>query len=154
MRKRRVPDHSNDLDINSLLDILVILLVFLLKSYSSSELEVSLPKGLALPVSKSRAYGEIAPTIKVTKNKEVWVGKEKVVDKFSTDSEGKIPELYNGLTKVLEKDKFNEKGEEKKDRIANLVFDKEISYNEMKAVMHTAALSGIGKFKFLLKAEE
>lgn len=49
-RKRR----ESELDITSLLDILVILLVFLLKSYNSSELKVNVVDNLNLPSSESR----------------------------------------------------------------------------------------------------
>ncbi len=153
-----------ELDINSLLDILVILLVFLLKSYSASELEVKLPKNLSLANSKSQDYGEQAPTVKVTSKGEIFLGAEQIATniKDSLDSEGKVAILYNKLSKLRDKKLKKLKSlqgrkpasEKDNDLTVNLVFDKDLEYNSMKVVMHTTGVAGFNKFKFLVQAVE
>ena len=61
-----------DIDITSLLDILVIMLVFLLKSYNSSGVVLNVPKNLKLPTSESQninTYGVIVQVSPTT----IWV---------------------------------------------------------------------------------
>ncbi|MGH1469517.1 MAG: hypothetical protein ACRBBP_11715, partial [Bdellovibrionales bacterium] len=53
-RKKKRNYEVEDIDITSLLDILVILLVFLLKSFNDSDLTLDLVNELALPYSMSR----------------------------------------------------------------------------------------------------
>ena len=54
-QKRKNKREVLDVDITSLLDILVILLVFLLKSYNSSGVTLTIPEGIVLPDSKSQS---------------------------------------------------------------------------------------------------
>lgn len=49
-----------DIDITSLLDVLVILLVFLLKSYNASDLTLDLVDNVKLPSSNTRLLGNNA----------------------------------------------------------------------------------------------
>ena len=68
-----------DLDITSLLDILVIMLVFLLKSYNSSGVTFNYPKGIKLPTSKSESPNTFGVVIQMSKEK-IWLDDKEVVD--------------------------------------------------------------------------
>lgn len=153
-QKRRRKNKQMDLDINSLLDILVILLVFLLKSYSASQIEISLPKKMEIPVSKSEDYGIPAPTIKVTKDGDIYLNKNLVINKVKRkiDDDGKISQLHEKLADI--KNKMLKENQKKDQKSINLVFDKGVKYKDMKLVMHTSSFSGYGKFKFLVQARE
>ena len=79
--RKRAKAEPMEIDITSLLDILVILLVFLLKSYNASDLKLDLVKNLTVPDSKARKLGNHAVIIQVDKNSNVWVEK-KIIGKI------------------------------------------------------------------------
>jgi biopolymer transport protein ExbD len=64
-RKRRVTDEKQMLSINSLMDIVTIILVYLLKSYSTSPIDVKDP-AIELPISSSMETVEDAAVVMVT----------------------------------------------------------------------------------------
>ena len=137
-----------DLDITSLLDILVILLVFLLKSFNSSSLVVDMNEKIELPNSKSRSYGSHAVQIQVTKSGAIWMDSKKL---------GRIP---TGTSEIgFLREKLEEKKQQFKDQnlkldnseMINIVMDQSIKYEMMNQVMNTAALSGFPKFKFIVQ---
>ena len=103
MRKRfqrkRAKSEPMELDITSLLDILVILLVFLLKSYNASNLKLNLVKSLKIPDSKARKLGSHSVIVQVDKDKQIWIG-NKVIGRI--DRSEKIDDLYDFL-KIKEK---------------------------------------------------
>lgn len=163
-----------DLDINSLLDILVILLVFLLKSYSASQVEIKVPEKLDIPTSASQDYGHQIPTVLVTKDGKIFVNEEMIAERSNRklDGEGKIVQLFNKLNEIKEmnKGKFGERenkidpkvleklSDKEKEKALlgksiNLVFDKELDYEDMQHIMYTSSFSGYGKFKLLVQAE-
>lgn len=129
-----------ELDITSLLDILVILLVFLLKSYNASNLNVNLVQNLSLPVSKARKLGQHTMLIQVDKDRKIWSDNNLIAT--ATDNEKVIKDLKTFLEKDTSK---------KIDKKVNLVFHKDLSYKTIKNVMHTCATSGLTEFKFIVK---
>lgn len=142
-----------DIDITSLLDILVILLVFLLKSYNASDLKLDLAKGLSLPNSKSRLLGNHAAIVQVNKNKELFINNKKI---GNLTSGRKIASLETELKKIKEKEDEEEpkKNAKKKNRRnINIVLDRELQYKDMKKIMHTAAMVGYTNFKFIVKGD-
>lgn len=64
-RKRRAAEAQKPLSINSLMDIVTIILVYLLKSYATSPIEVKDP-AIALPVSSSTETVEEATVVMIT----------------------------------------------------------------------------------------
>ena len=150
MRKRfktkREKKEPMELDITSLLDILVILLVFLLKSYNASNLKLNLVKSLKVPDSKARKLGSHSVIVQVDKNKKIWID-NKVVGQI--DRKEKIDSLYDFLKNKREiASKNNPKLIVKS---INLVLDKSLPYNSMQKVMHTSALAGYTEFKFIVQ---
>lgn len=150
MRKRfqrkREKKEPMELDITSLLDILVILLVFLLKSYNASNLKLNLVKSLKIPDSKARKLGSHSVIVQVDKDKQIWIN-NKVIGKI--DRQEKIDSLYDFLKNKREiASKNNPKLVAKS---VNLVLDKSLPYNSMQKVMHTSALAGYTEFKFIVQ---
>ena len=132
-----------DLDITSLLDILVILLVFLLKSFNSSDLVVDMNEKIELPKSSVRRYGSHAIQIQVTKQGRVWMNNKELGIIDSTTEE------ISFLKTELEQAK--EDSDKKNGKTINIVMDESIPYSMMSQIMHTAALSGFPKFKFIVQ---
>lgn len=170
MRKRfgRIKKDKEplDVDITSLLDILVILLVFLLKSYNASDLKLEVAENLKLPPSKSQALGNLAPIVQVSSNREVWINNEKI-GMLGAGSGEKVDFLYNRLTSERKKideeiTKLKErslasvedstlKSKEANKKKVNIVLDQSLPYSVLRKVMHTSALAGFPEFKFIVQ---
>jgi biopolymer transport protein ExbD len=140
-----------DLDITSLLDILVILLVFLLMNYNVAELQLDLVKDLAPADSESRNFGRIAPTVQINRLNELYLD-QKLLGK--ADAQG-LAILTSKLSeiKVREPAATDKKAQEKKGLI-NLVFDKDTPYDLVDGVMMVTAEVGYNKFKFIVRGNE
>lgn len=153
--KTRKKTSALDLDITSLLDILVILLVFLLHSFNSSDLEVNFVEDLILPDSKSKDYGHHSVIVQVNKDKRIWVD-NKEIGKIN-DLAMEIPEL---LTVLKEKKELAEKdlspGDDKKNinKKINVLIDESLKFESVRQVMHTAAVAGFPEFKFIVKSND
>jgi biopolymer transport protein ExbD len=134
-----------DLDITSLLDVLVILLVFLLKSYNASNLKLNLVKDLIVPSSAARTMGEHAVIVQVDQNKNLYVNNKQI---GMITRSGESPILLQHLKSIKENSDI---AEVKAAKRINLVFDEGIPYKVMKGVMHTSALVGYTEFKFIVQ---
>lgn len=150
MRKRfqrkREKSEPMELDITSLLDILVILLVFLLKSYNASNLKLNLVKSLTIPDSKARKLGNHSVIVQVDNNKQIWID-NKIIGRINKGE--KIDSLYDALKE--KKDKAKKINPKVVSKSVNLVLDKKLSYTSMQKVMHTSALAGYTEFKFIVQ---
>jgi biopolymer transport protein ExbD len=159
-RGRRDKKGPIDLDITSLLDILVILLVFLLKSYNSSGILLNVPKGVELPSSQSQSPNTTGVIVQVSPT-TIWVD-----DKIIYDGTGPAPysrngfrhrPLYNELVK-----KKNEvirirktaKGAKEFSGTINFIIDKTLRYSEIRKILYTAATAGYQRYKFVVLGEE
>ena len=151
-----------EVDITSLLDILVILLVFLFRSYNTSGITMQVPKGIELPTSQSQSINTAGVQIQVSKDK-IWVDNKVVLDTESMprvvyDQGGKrIVPLFNEL--VQKKDEIKniakiESTAKPFSGLANLVIDKSMKYDYVKKVMYTCAEAGFKEFKFVVMGEE
>jgi len=143
---RRPKKKEVDVDITSLLDILVILLVFLLKSYNASDLKLELAKGITLPRSQSRHLGHHAVVVQVSKSKEIFLNNKSIGNVRSGDT--KVKTLFDALTELKKVEDKKEK--EKRNIKVNIVLDQSLPYGTMKTVMHTAASAGFPEFKFIV----
>jgi biopolymer transport protein ExbD len=162
-RKER---EALDIDITSLLDILVILLVFLLKSYNASDLKIDLARQVVLPDSRSSKLGHQSVIVQINKNKKIFINSKKI-GSLNTNTK-KIPILYQELVnqkKLLEMEIVNftirenlsdeqiltrKKAKAKK---INLVLDKSLPYSVLSQVMYTSALAGFPEFKFIVQGK-
>ncbi len=158
-RKKRLQPVMS-LMLNSMVDMLTILLVFLLKSFSTQpELNVNMPN-LTLPVSSSDRTPEVTASIIVTKDKIVYG--DKVIAKLNNwnvenmkEEEFLIPGLYEALTKEAEKQKYfaRLRGEEFEGKLT-LIADKGMPFLLLKKIMYTAGQAEFALFKFATYKEE
>jgi len=153
-----------DLDITSLLDILVIMLVFLLKSYNSSGVVLNVPKGVVLPTSESQMVNSTGVNIQVSPD-TIWVD-DKAILTVKTMNERprsvldqgrrRIIPLYNELVNKKNTIKQIQKSSKgaKFSGVANLIIDKSMKYSFIKKVMYTCAEAGFQKYKFVVLGED
>lgn len=161
-RGKRAKKEVMDIDITSLLDILVILLVFLLKSYNSSGLILNVPKGIELPKSASISINTPGVLVQVSP-KVIWVEDKEILNlenppRRYTDHGGRrIISLYNELVKKKLEIKRVEKLSDEAKKFSgtlNLIVDKGLKYSFLKKVMYTAAEAGYRRYKFVVLADE
>ena len=149
---RRKIKNSADIEITSLLDILVILLVFLLSAYSSSDLEINLVKDLTLPSSKSALLGSKSVVIQVDVQRKIWIDGNIVAGPLEKWEQEAIPELLDVLKE--KKNKISRSGRNiagKSEQKINIVLDQNLPYEVLQRVMHTSALAGFSEFKFIVQ---
>ena len=160
-RKRFIRNRSRgrknsqvmDIDITSLLDILVIMLVFLLKSYNSSGIVLNVPKGITLPESKSITQNTSGVIVQVSPT-TIWVDDQEIVNSEKTgrsfDRGGRrIIPLFNELIKKKNLIKRIEKtspNAQKFSGVVNIIVDKSIKYNVIKKLMYTCAEAGYKQY--------
>ena len=142
---RRKKGEPLELDITSLLDVLVILLVFLLKSYNASDLKLNLVKNLVVPSSDARKLGHHAIIIQVDSEKRIFVNK-KEVGKFLNSGENE--DLLVELRTIRALDRAPATTKPKN---INLVIDQTLPYKVIKSIMHTSAMAGYTEFKFIVQ---
>jgi len=161
-RRKREKSETIDIDITSLLDILVILLVFLLKSYNSSGVTLTIPAGIELPKSASQSVNNAGVVIQVSKEK-IYVDSEVVLDTENTpkniyDHGGRrIVPLFNKLVK--KKQLINTTAKQVPaakpfSGLANLIIDKSLKYSYVKKIMYTCADAGFKEYKFVVLGDE
>lgn len=161
--RKRERKEALDIDITSLLDILVILLVFLLKSYNPADLKLDLAENIELPDSKSLSFGSNAVMVQVNVDREIFVNQTKI-GLINAGSGEKIDILYNELEKIKkendeklmtsQKKALTEeqvKQMKEKNQNINIVLDQALPYGVLRKVMHTAAVAGYPKFKFIVQ---
>ena len=107
-RYRRNTDVE-DIDITSLLDILVILLVFLLKSFNDSELSVELANELSLPYSLSRVAGHDGTILQVNARKQVFLNSSVIGDIASEKTKKDLVSEETSRKKLAELKIFTKK---------------------------------------------
>lgn len=151
-KNKRVKKEDMELDITSLLDVLVILLVFLLKSYNASDLKLNLVKDLVVPSSAARVLGHTAVTIQVSKDATIFINNKKI-DSIATQGENAVllEKLKEFKALDAERNPASATDTKKEVRNINLVFDENLPYEAMKSVMHTSAIAGYTEFKFIVQ---
>lgn len=163
MRGRKGKRKNVDVDITSLLDILVILLVFLLRSYNDSGIIVTIPEGITVPFSNSNTRNTAGVIVQVAPQK-IWVDNKVVLD-TSEQSQGRIYDhggrriipLYDALVKKREASEVIKQNVAKAvpfSGTVNLVIDKTLKYDYLKKLMYTAAEAGYKKYKFVVMGEQ
>lgn len=150
-KSKREKKEDMDLDITSLLDVLVILLVFLLKSYNASDLKLNLIKDLVVPGSDARTLGHTAVTVQVSRDKKIFVNNKEIGLAVSKGENTALLEKLKELKALEEGRSVASDSEKKKIKNINLVFDEELPYEFMKNVMHTSATAGFIEFKFIVQ---
>lgn len=141
-----------EIDITSLLDILVILLVFLLKSYNASSLQVNLVKDLNLVDSTSRDLGQFAPVIQVNAQKDLYLENKLVTNVTSGNFQRAI---NSALTRIreAEKERFKNVKDKKPGKSINIVLDQDLPYSTLDKIMNVATSHDYENFKFIVRGD-
>ena len=151
--KRQKKEKVTELDITSLLDVLVILLVFLLKNYSATGDLANVPKGVTLPNSESMTINNPGVMVQASKT-QIWIDDEEIK---ADNMNRKMTLLYNSLVKkrqTVENVKKSVKNAVKFSGKVNLVLDKEIRYNYLRSILKVAADAGDETYQFIVSGQE
>jgi len=157
-RKRRPMEDPGSLSINSLMDIMTILLVFLLKSYSADPVELKQAPDLKPPFSTALLKPEASSTLTVTLNsimvddKAVLRLEQGVVDEADLSGGYKIDPLFQALQEAVDHQKrvasFNSSVEFT--GVITIISDRHVPFSLLSQVMYTAGQATFNKFKFLV----
>ena len=135
--------------LTSLVDIMTILLIFLIKSFSVEGNIMTPSPDLQLPVSNSRDHPKVISTIEITQNSVIVEGKIiTTVQSISDSKDMEIPQLYTYLHD--RKGRYKSTDSEKELMIQS---DKEIEFNIIKRVMYTSSKAGYSDFTILVIQE-
>ncbi|MES2768986.1 MAG: biopolymer transporter ExbD [Bdellovibrionota bacterium] len=156
-RKKKLPQNFK-IQITSMVDMFVILLVFLIKSYSTSPVQIAPSADIRLPPSESTTNPVDVLKLMVSKS-GVYVEGQKVIDL----TEGQIDKKYvdgSDTNYIPELFKFLDAEAKKTQDIAKVnstvtfegkilvQADKDLAYEMLRKVMHTSAVAGYSDVKF------
>jgi biopolymer transport protein ExbD len=161
-KARERAGEIKELNIVAMMDMMTIILVFLLKSYQASTLNVNMSADLSIPVSTTQLQPQENITITVSMN-ELAVNDRAVVPL----ERGVIPPrykdgrraeafyvgpIYDALKKEVDKQKYiaqYNKNAPFAGRI-NVVADKKITYRTLMEILYTAGQAELGEYKFMV----
>lgn len=158
MRRRYSPPQKNNstftLNINSLTDVFTLLLVFLLQTYNTSEVQIEPVQGIRLPASTSDKNPIMGVKLSLTKealtlDTDPIVKLENEAFKRSdldTNDTNFIPALHKKLEEI------NKSNPElaKTGRIL-LQADKDLNYKTLRKVMYTTSMAGFPNTKLIVQ---
>jgi len=136
--------------LTSLVDIMVILLFFLIQSFSVEGNLVTPSTDLELPISDASKSPQPFCNLHITQT-QVLVDDEVIVSnrKIETSDDFLIPELF----KMMKAQSVKNKDELSKGKLL-IQADKEIPFSIVKKVMYTCSKAGFDDFKVLVVQEE
>jgi biopolymer transport protein ExbD len=166
-KMREAAGEIKELNIVAMMDMMTILLVFLLKSYQASTINVNMGEHLTIPASTTQLHPQENITITVSME-ELAVNDRKVLDLQRGAIPARVKEggredafyvgvVYDALKREVDKQKyiaqFN-KSAPFSGRV-NVVADKKVSYRTLMDVLYTAGQAELGEYKFMvLKANQ
>jgi biopolymer transport protein ExbD len=171
-RMRRTIHKDFDLQLTSMMDILVIILVFLLKSYSASTNSFSTVAGIQLPLSKSQSLPSDSLHLLVTPDAILFEGKKVVefgpaVYQFKADDLAEENRLVVKLLDVLTRKRIEIENMKVKSVLRDekgnpLAFhaviaiqaDKSVRYDVLRKIMYTAGVADFRIFRLLAARQE
>jgi biopolymer transport protein ExbD len=161
-KAREAAGEIRELNIVAMMDMMTILLVFLLKSYQASTINVNMGEHLAIPVSTTQLHPQENITVTVSLN-ELAVNDRKILalDHGTIPARAKeggkgdafyVGAVFEALKREVDKQKyiaqFN-KSAPFAGRV-NVVADKNISYRTLMEVLYTAGQAELGEYKFMV----
>ncbi len=162
-RKARAAEGEvAELNITAMMDMMTIILVFLLKSYQASTINVTMTADLTVPQSTTQLAPQDNIGLSISM-KEVLVGERRVIEIRNGIIPPEVKEggkadsfyvaaVYDALKKEVDKQKyiaqFN-KNAPFTGRV-NVVADKKIPYRTLMEVLYTAGQAELGEYKFMV----
>ena len=165
-RAREAAGEIKELNITAMMDMMTIILVFLLKSYSASSLAVNLSDELRPPVSSAQVQPQdnINVTIsmrEVTVNDRAAVKVENGAIPARYKEQGRADAFYVGaIHDALKKEVDNQKYIAQYNRSVpftgrvNVIADRRIPYRTLMEVLYTAGQAELGEYKFMVLKNE
>ncbi len=161
-KAREAEGEIRELNIVAMMDMMTIILVFLLKSYQASAINVNMSAELTIPQSTTQLHPQENITVTISA-KEVAVNDRKVVEirggLIPADAkEGRRPDafyvgaLHEALKREVEKQKYiarYNKDAPFAGRL-NVVVDRKIPYRTLMDVLYTAGQAELGEYKFMV----
>lgn len=156
-RDREAEGEIKELNITAMMDLMTIILVFLIKSFSASSITVTASEDVRPPMSTSRATPKDTVAITVTP-KSIMVGDKRKVELDqgavkANDAQGKlILPLDAALKKEVEKLKYiaDRNPNAPFNREVSIIGDKRISYDLLSSVLYTAGQNELENFRFII----
>jgi biopolymer transport protein ExbD len=161
-KAREAEGEIRELNIVAMMDMMTIILVFLLKSYQASAINVNMSADLTIPQSTTQLHPQENITVTVSM-KEVAVNDRKIVEVRgglipAAVKDGKRAEafyvgaIHEALKKEVDKQKYiarYNKDAPFAGRL-NVVVDRKIPYRTLMDVLYTAGQAELGEYKFMV----
>ena len=156
-RDREAEGEIKELNITAMMDLMTIILVFLIKSFSASSITVTASEDVRPPMSTARATPKDTIAITVTP-KSIMVGDKKRVDLSNAavrpeDLQGSlILPLDAALKKEVEKLKYIAERNPTSpfNQEVSIIGDKRVSYTLLSSVLYTAGQNELENFRFII----
>jgi biopolymer transport protein ExbD len=167
--RRKVRERAGEikeLNIVAMMDMMTIILVFLLKSYQASTLNVNMSADLTIPASTTQLQPQENITVTVSM-RELAVNDRAVVPlergiippKYKDGRRAEafyVGPIYDALKKEVDKQKYiaqYNKNAPFAGRV-NVVADKKITYRTLMEILYTAGQAELGEYKFMVMKNE
>ncbi len=165
-KAREAAGEVKELNIVAMMDMMTIILVFLLKSYQTSAIDVNMSPDLAIPASTTQLHPQENITVTVSMS-EVAVNDKAVlrVDRGAIPVSAKegaradafyVGAVYDALKKEVDKQKYI--AQYNRDAPftgrVNLVADKKVPYRTLMEVLYTAGQAELGEYKFMVLKQD
>jgi biopolymer transport protein ExbD len=156
-KEREAQGEIKELNITAMMDMMTIILVFLIKSYSASSVTVTASEDVRPPVSTTRLTPKDTIAITVTP-RSILVGDKKKVDLVNMqvrkeDLDGKkILPLDAALQKEVEKLKYIAERNPNAPftQEVSIIGDKRVPYELLSSVLYTAGQNQLENFRFIV----
>jgi len=163
---REAEGEIKELNIVAMMDMMTIILVFLLKSYQASAINVNMGQDLSIPLSSTQLHPQENITVTVT-TREVAVNDRQVVQiqggaiPASVKEGGRadafyVGPIYDALKKEVDRQKYiaQYNADAPFTGRVNVVADKSIPYRTLMEVLYTAGQAELGEYKFMVLKNE
>jgi biopolymer transport protein ExbD len=156
-RDREAEGEIKELNITAMMDLMTIILVFLIKSFSASSITVTASEDVRLPLSAARATPKDTVAITVTASAIMVGDRRKVELKQGVakpgDMNGKLILPLDAALKT-EVEKLKKIAERNPSAPFNhevsIIGDKRVSYDLLSSVLYTAGQNELENFRFII----
>jgi biopolymer transport protein ExbD len=165
-KAREAAGEIKELNIVAMMDMMTIILVFLLKSYQASAINVNMNEQLAIPASTTQLHPQENITVTVSMD-EVAVNDRAVlkapggVIPAAAKEGGRadafyVGAVYDALKKEVDKQKYIARYNQAAPFTGrvNVVADKKVPYRTLMELLYTAGQAELGEYKFMVLKSE
>ena len=164
-KAREAAGEIKELNITAMMDMMTIILVFLLKSYQASTLNLNVGPEMQIPVSTTQLHPQENVSVTISMD-EVAVGDHRVLGirngivPASAKEGGKaeafyVGQVYDALKAEVDKQKYIARYNPSQPFTGrvNVIADKRVPYRTLMEVLYTAGQAELGEYKFMVMKE-